>query len=86
LLLGAAGTIVGGSLGMLVTEIVNALGGLTIPAQPQMSVATMNVLFTPQGDVLFQNGVALLLASIVAALLPGTMSFRRTVAELLKSH
>ena len=86
LLLGAAGTIAGGSFGMLVTEVVNALGGLTIPAQPQMSVATMNVLFTPQGDVLAQNGIALLLASIVAALLPGTMSFRRTVAELLKSH
>jgi len=85
-LLGAAGTIIGGSFGMFVTWAINALGGVTIPAQPQMSVSTMNVLFTPQVQVLWQNGVALLVASIFAALLPGTMSFRRTIAELLKSN
>ena len=85
-ILGAVGTILGSCIGLLAAGAVNALGGVTIPAQPQMSVATMNVLFTPQLDVLGQNAIALLLASVIAALLPGTMSFRRTIAELLKSR
>jgi putative ABC transport system permease protein len=85
-ILGAAGTVLGSCVGLLATGAVNSLGGVTIPAQPQMSVETMNVLFTPQIDVLLQNAVALLLASVIAALLPGTMSFRRTIAELLKSR
>jgi len=85
-ILGAAGTILGSCVGLFVTWAINALGGVIIPAQPQMSVATMNVLFTPQFNVLWQNAVALLVASVIAALLPGTMSFRRTIAELLKSR
>jgi len=85
-ILGAAGTILGSCVGLFVTWAINALGGVTIPAQPQMSVATMNALFTPQQGVLWQNAVALLVASIIAALFPGTMSFRRTIAELLKSR
>jgi putative ABC transport system permease protein len=86
LFLGVAGTVLGSLCGALVAGAINALGGVTMPAQPQMSVATVNIFFIPQTDVLWQNGVALLIASIVAALVPGTMSFRRTVAELLKSH
>jgi putative ABC transport system permease protein len=86
LFLGVAGTILGSVCGALASGAINALGGVTMPAQPQMSVSTVDILFIPQADVLWQNGVALLIASIFAALLPGTMSFRRTVAELLRSH
>lgn len=86
LILGTIGTFFGSGVGMAVTWAINSLGGVTLAAQPQMSVETMKVLFTPQAGVLWQNALALLIASIIAALLPGTMSFRRTIAELLKSH
>ena len=54
-ILGAAGTILGSCVGLFVTWAIDALGGVTIPAQPQMSVATMNVLFTPQMAILWQK-------------------------------
>jgi putative ABC transport system permease protein len=86
LFLGAAGALLGTMVGAGLSVAINAAGGLTMPAQPGMSVDTVTILFTPRLDAFGQNGVALLFASIVAALLPGTMSFRRTIAELLKSH
>jgi hypothetical protein len=51
-----------------------------------MSVATVNILFTPGLEAFWQNCVALLAASVIAALIPGTLSFRRTIAELLRSY
>jgi putative ABC transport system permease protein len=86
LFLGAAGALLGILAGAGLCGALNAFGGLTMPAQPGMSVDTVTILFTPRVDAFGQNGAALLAASVVAALLPGTMSFRKTVAELLKSH
>jgi putative ABC transport system permease protein len=84
--LGIAGTAAGSIAGMAVAAGINAFGGLTMPAEPGMSVATVNILFTPGLEAFWQNGVALLAASALAALLPGTMSSRRTIAELLRSY
>jgi len=86
LFLGTAGALLGILAGAGLSGAINALGGLTMPAQPGMSVDTVNILFTPRVEAFGQNGAALLIASVIAALLPGTMSFRKTVAELLKSH
>lgn len=86
LFLGTAGALLGILVGASLSGAINAFGGLTMPAQPGMSVDTVNILFTPRVEAFGQNGAALLIASVLAALLPGTMSFRRTIAELLKSH
>jgi putative ABC transport system permease protein len=86
LALGIAGTAIGSIAGMAVAAGINAAGGLTMPAEPGMSVATVNILFTPGLEAFWQNCVALLAASVIAALIPGTLSFRRTIAELLRSY
>ena len=84
--LGVAGTVIGAVAGMAIAAGINALGGLTMPAEPGMSVATVNIRFTPGFDAFWQNCAALLAASVIAALIPGTLSFRRTIAELLRSY
>ena len=83
--LGLAGTLIGSLVGAAASGAINAAGGLTIPAEPGMSVASVTVLFTPSVRNLLVNGLALLLASVLAALYPGLRSFRLTIAELLRS-
>ena len=83
--LGLAGAVIGSMVGAAVSGAINAAGGLTIPAEPGMSVAAVTILFTPSVINLVGNGLALLVASVLAALYPGLRSFRLTIAELLRS-
>lgn len=83
--LGLSGTLIGSFVGAAVSGAINATGGLTIPAEPGMSIASVNILFTPSVPNLLVNGLALLVASVLAALYPGLRSFRLTIAELLRA-
>jgi putative ABC transport system permease protein len=84
LILGVCGAFIGGVAGAGVSALINAGGGLTMPPQPGTSGA-LTILFTPELSTFFMNGVWVLLASMAGALLPGMLSSRRIIAELLRS-
>lgn len=64
--------------------IFNAAGGMTMPAQPGMSSA-FTILFTPRLTTLLVSALWIFAASAIGALVPGTVSSRRVIAELLRS-
>lgn len=83
--LGLGGVLAGSLSGAAIAGLVNALGGMTMPAEPGMSIASVTIFFTPKVVNLCVNGLALLVASVLAALLPGMRSQRLTIADLLRS-
>ncbi len=85
LLLGLVGAIFGGLAGGGTAALINAAGGLTMPPQPGTSGALV-IHFTPELSTFFMNGVWVLLAAVAGSLLPGTLSSRKTIAELLRSR
>ncbi len=66
--------------------IINAAGGLSMPAEPGMSVSSLRISFTPQLSSFLGNGGWLLAAALLAALVPAALASRRTAAELLHSR
>jgi putative ABC transport system permease protein len=84
LALGIAGIAVGAALGLGGIAIFNAAGGLTMPAQPGMSSA-FKVLFTPRLATLLASALWIFAASAIGSLVPGAVSSRRVIAELLRS-
>jgi putative ABC transport system permease protein len=86
LILGVAGATAGFLAGGGASGLIDALGGLPMPAEPGMSTAGITVSFTPRLSSFLGNGIWLLAASLVAAFFPGMLSLRRTAAELLKSR
>ena len=83
--LGLGGVLAGSLSGAATSGLVNALGGMTIAAEPGMSIASVTIFFTPNVVNLCVNGLALLVASVLAALVPGIRSQRLTIADLLRS-
>jgi len=83
--LGLAGTVAGTLAGAAASGFVNVLGGIEMAAEPGMSIASLTIFFTPKVENLVVNGLALLFASVLAALLPGMRSQRLTIAEQLRS-
>jgi putative ABC transport system permease protein len=83
--MGVVGTLFGSLLAWSLIAAINGEGGMTFPAEPGMSVDTIKVLFTPDLGNALANAIALIVASALAALLPGMLSFRRNTAELLRS-
>ena len=84
LALGIAGIAAGAALGLGGIGAFNALGGMTMPAQPGMSSA-FKVLFTPRLATLLASALWIFAASAAGALVPGAVSSRRVIAELLSS-
>jgi len=86
LVLGLSGAIAGFLAGGAASGLINALGGVHMPAEPGMSTSGITVSFTPRLQSFFGNGMWLLAASLLAALFPGMLSLRKTAAELLRSR
>jgi putative ABC transport system permease protein len=86
LFLGLIGTFIGSLVADVLAQLVNGLGGMTMPAQPGMSVDKVTFFFTPRAVAVVQNGVAVLVASVLAALAPVALANRKAIAELLRSH
>jgi putative ABC transport system permease protein len=84
LALGIAGVAVGAALGLGGIGLFNAAGGMTMPAQPGMS-SSFKILFTPKLATLLVSALWILAASAIGALVPGAVSSRRVIAELLRS-
>jgi putative ABC transport system permease protein len=83
--MGLVGTLLGALSAWSIIAAINGLGGITFPAAPGMSVDTIKVFFTPDANNTLVNAIAMVVASALAALLPGMLSFRRNPAELLRS-
>jgi putative ABC transport system permease protein len=84
LALGLAGIAAGSLLGLGGIGLVNAAGGIAMPPQPGTSSA-FTILFTPEPETLLASGLWILAASALGALVPGGLSSRRVIAELLRS-
>jgi len=84
LLLGVMGALVGDLLGAAVSGIVNAAGGIMMPAQPGMSHA-IGILFRPPFASFVGDGVAVIVVALIGSLVPGIGAVRRTAAELLRT-
>jgi putative ABC transport system permease protein len=82
--LGLAGIAAGAILGLGGVGLVNAAGGIAMPPQPGTSSA-FTIIFTPEPATLLASGLCILAASAVGALVPGAISSRRVIAELLSS-
>ncbi|MGO8695587.1 MAG: ABC transporter permease [Rectinemataceae bacterium] len=83
--LGIAGALAGCSVGAGVSWIIDAFGGVSMPAEPGMSTASVMIRFTPDISNFFGNGGWVLLASIVGAAVPWLHTRRLGIAELLRS-
>jgi putative ABC transport system permease protein len=83
-LLGLAGAFAGGLLGYASTSVINLFGGIKMPPQPGTTEAFV-IRFTPQMRNLMQNGMSIVLAALLGAMVPGFFSSRRGIAELLRS-
>ncbi len=86
LLLGLLGALVGCLAGSGASGLINAAGGLTMPAEPGMSVSSLTIWFTPNLGSFLGNGAWLLAASLAAAVFPGALALRRTAADLLRAR
>ncbi len=84
LMLGAAGAVAGVAAGIGVASLINALGGIVMPPQPGTTSA-FTILFTPRPEGFVQNALFVLLAAALGSILPGMLSSRKTIAELLTS-
>jgi putative ABC transport system permease protein len=84
LVLGLAGIAAGTAIGLGGIGIFNAAGGLTMPAQPGTS-SSFVIFFRPEIKTLLVSGLWILAASAIGALVPGAVSSRRVIAELLRS-
>jgi putative ABC transport system permease protein len=84
LMLGAAGALAGVAVGIGATSLINALGGIVMPPQPGTTTA-FTILFTPRSSGFAQNALFVLLAAALGSILPGMLSSRKTIAELLSS-
>jgi putative ABC transport system permease protein len=84
LILGIVGAAVGCVAGGGVAGLINALGGISMPPQPGLSSA-LRIFFTPGAGTFLSNGLWVFTASVVGALVPGLLSSRRKIAELLRA-
>jgi len=84
LILGVAGVAVGAALGWGGIAAINASGGVAMPPQPGTSSA-ITILFRPELPTFAYNALWVLLAASAGALVPGALSSRRVIAELLRS-
>jgi putative ABC transport system permease protein len=84
LALGLVGILVGMAVGLGSIAIINAAGGITMPPPPGTDSA-LTILFTPQLATFFMNGCWVLAAAAIGSLVPGILSSRRVIAELLRS-
>ena len=85
LILGLVGALIGCLAGGGLSELINVLGGVTMPPQPGTSGA-LRILFTPEISKFFANALWVLAASVAGALVPGMLTSRRKIAELLSAR
>ena len=82
--LGVSGALLGCLAGGAFAALLNAAGGVTMPAQPGVSSA-LRILFTPEISKFVSNGLWVLIASVAGAFFPGMLASRRKIADLLRA-
>lgn len=82
-IIGFVGGLAGVGLGLLLSLIINQLGGIYIPPPPGMSEGYF-ALFKPPSTVLFEAFGLAFFISIIGAILPAIKSIRYSIADSLR--